>query len=121
VLYNRSFNFRQAHPPIQAKLEGSRRCSAQGLTVVSYAPVCALGRKLVRAGFDPDSVLEVYRKVTLCFRVRLGSAARLTVEDGPNGTPRFRSYRAQGWVVRPPVAPIQQPTHPENALCGGGS
>jgi len=73
--------------PIIAELEGSRRCSALGLSVNSYAPVCALGRQLVHAGYEPDCILEVYRGTTLCFRVRLAVAARLTVEDGKDGVP----------------------------------
>lgn len=77
---------------IRGELEDSRRCTALGLTVDAYAPVCALARQLIRAGYDPGRTLEIYRGATLCFRVRLAVAARLTVKDGKDGRPRFEKY-----------------------------
>jgi hypothetical protein len=35
---------------------------------------------------------EVYRGTTLCFRVALATAARLTVKDDKDGVPRFKNY-----------------------------
>src|SRR5262249_20541034 len=68
---------------ITAHLSGSRRCTALGglFTVDAYAPVLALSRLLLRAGIAGDRVLEVYRGSTLCFRVKLATAARLTIEN----------------------------------------
>jgi hypothetical protein len=116
----------QDSPIIRAEFEGSRRCSALGLSVDSYAPVCALTRLLFRAGYDPNCTLEVYRGTTLCFQVSLVVAARLAVEDGPDGAPRFRRYRPPGWEVAPPIAPtglglIRHPTPPLNTPHGGGA
>ena len=89
---------------IRAELVGSRRCSAFGISLQGQAPVCALARKLIAAGFSADLMLEVYRGPTLCFRVPLGRAARLTVEDSSDGPPRFRPYRPPNVGVEPPAA-----------------
>ena len=94
--------------PIHAELSGSSHCSALGIAVNAYAPVLALARRPIHAGLPPDRILEVYRGMTLCFRVPLAVAARLTVEDGSNGVPRFRRYRPPSWEVGPPIAPNSQ-------------
>ena len=91
--------------PIRAELSGSRHCSALGIAVDAYTPVLTLARRLIYAGLPSDCVLEVYRGATLCFRVPLAVAARLTVEDSMNGAPRFRRYRPPSWEVGPPIAP----------------
>jgi hypothetical protein len=78
---------------IRAELAGSRRCSALGLTIQSYAPVCVLARKLIAAGFSPDRLLEVYRGPTLCFRVPLAKAARLTVTERDRGGIHFERWK----------------------------
>src|SRR5262249_19034934 len=80
---------------IRAELTGSRQCSALGITVDTYAPVCALARALIAAGQDGGRFLEVYRGSTLCLRGKLATFARLTVEDGVTGKPRFAKYRAE--------------------------
>jgi hypothetical protein len=94
--------------PIHAELSGDRRCAALGITVDAYAPVLTLARRLIRAGLPPDRILEVYRSTTLCFCVPLATAATLTVEDSPNGVPRFRWHRPSRWGVGLPVAPNGQ-------------
>lgn len=64
------------------------RVSCAGIEVVatrrSDAIVCSLCRRLLEAGHDPVTALEVYRADTLALWIRsLGEAARLTVrEDG---------------------------------------
>jgi len=70
--------------PIRAELAGSRHCSALGLSVNAYAPVLVLARTRIRAGFDPNRLIEVYRGSTtlLCFRVKLATAA----SNDPAGT-----------------------------------
>jgi hypothetical protein len=44
--------------PIRAELIGSSRCEAEGLSVCGYAPVFAMCRELVGAGFHPACPLE---------------------------------------------------------------
>src|SRR5262245_54389063 len=62
-----------------------------GLAVTAYEPFCALCRLLIRAGVDPDTPVGAYRGGILSLRARwLAAAARLTVEDVPDGRPRFR-------------------------------
>ena len=80
---------------IRAELTGSRQCSALGITVDTYAPVCALARALIEAGQDGRCFLEVYRGPTLCLRSKLATFARLTVEDGATGKPRFAKYSGE--------------------------
>ena len=95
-------------PAIRAELTGSRCCSALGLTVQSYAPVCALARKLIAAGFDAEQLLKVYRGATLCSRVPLAKAARLTVEDhGSTGRLHFVPWRERTVGTAPPAARIK--------------
>jgi hypothetical protein len=86
---NRQELFTQA--PIPATLIGSDSCEAAGIRVRAHAPVLALCRELVAAGFNPAFSLEAWRGETLCLRVRsIGEAARFTVVDGRHGTPRLR-------------------------------
>jgi hypothetical protein len=77
---------------VRAQLLGSNQTTAHGVTVSGRnAPVLALCRALIEAGHDPDTPLEAYRGDLLCLRVRsIGEGARLTVEDGSDGRPRFR-------------------------------
>jgi hypothetical protein len=93
--------------PICAKLVDSDRCEAEGIIACAYAPVLALCRQLVAAGFNRTSPLEAWRGETLCLRVRsIGEGARLTVADDRHGTPRVRRQhkRPQGYVAGSPVA-----------------
>jgi hypothetical protein len=107
----------QVPAAIVAKLHGDRRCTAFDgrFTVDSYAPCLALARLLIRAGMSGDRLLEVYRGTTLCFRVRLATAARLEVRDSATGTPVFvpwrqRSMRTACEVAKsPPTLPGEPP------------
>jgi hypothetical protein len=77
-------------PTIRADLIGSSTCTAAGITAHGAAPVLALCRRLLEAGFDPDQPLEAYRGTTLALRIRaIGEAARLTVKTAGNGAPIF--------------------------------
>lgn len=60
---------------------GFPEASALGITASASAPVLALCRKLVAAGFDPNTPLEAYRnRNTLALKVRsIGEGARLAV------------------------------------------
>jgi hypothetical protein len=91
--------------PIRTELSGGRRCSAVGIVVNAYAPVLTLARQLIRAGFPPDRILEVYRGATLCFCVPLATAARFEVRDSNRGSPLFVPWRSRSMRTAPPVAP----------------
>jgi hypothetical protein len=79
---------------IAARLTGSHRCEALGIVATGHAPVLMLCRELLAAGVNPDAELAVYRNGVLSLRVQSVSAgARLTVEDGTTGVPRFRRAR----------------------------
>src|SRR5262245_33757949 len=77
---------------VRVQLSGCYRAEAFGIVARCAAPVCALARTLIRAGFDPKLPLEAYRGEVLALRCRLIEAARLTVDD-THGPPRFRIYR----------------------------
>jgi hypothetical protein len=68
------------------------------------AIVCAAARELVKRGHNSAELCEVWRGKTLCLCGSLGTFARLTVEDGPDGRPRFRPYRERFLGVLSPVA-----------------
>ena len=72
---------------IVAQITGSNRCDAEGLTVTGHAPVLAMCRRLIEAGYDPARPLHAYRGDTLCLKVRsIGEGAKLTVrEDNREG------------------------------------
>jgi hypothetical protein len=72
--------------PIHAELGddppgGFPEASALGITATAAAPVLALCRKLVAAGFDPNTPLEAYRdRNVIALKVRsIGGGARLAV------------------------------------------
>ena len=55
---------------IRAELIGSDCCSALGIAAYCSAPVLALCRKLIGAGHDSATPLEVWRRDTLALSVR---------------------------------------------------
>jgi hypothetical protein len=71
---------------LQVELVGSDTTIAAGITVVAYAPVLELCRRLIAAGYDPGIRLEAYRESTLCLTVR-------SVQDDKTGTPTLRRWR----------------------------
>lgn len=79
---------------IRAEITGSNRCDAAGYTATGYAPVLALCRKLVEAGFDPATPLQAYRGDTLCLTVSsIGCGAKYSVGDNRFGRPVLQRYR----------------------------
>src|SRR6516225_5627683 len=65
---------------IRADLIGSDCCSALGLAVYRPAPVLALCRKLVEAGYKSVTPLEVWRRDTLALTVRsIGEGSGLRI------------------------------------------
>ena len=78
---------------IRAELIGSDCCSALGIAAYCSAPVLTLCRKLVEAGNNSATPLEVWRRDTLALSVRsIGEGAKL--EASPRGV---------GFVHRPDV------------------
>jgi hypothetical protein len=94
--------------PIRAAIIEDDLCEAEGYSVRAYAPVLAMCRKLIEAGFDPAQSLHAYRGDgrTPCLRVSsIGYGARFTVKDGPTGTPRFARWydSAKGLAAASPT------------------
>jgi hypothetical protein len=91
---------------IACQIIGSDRCTYDSLVVKHNAPVLAMCRKLIEAGYDPERPLQAYRGDTLCLKVRtIAEGARLTVEEGPNG-PRLVPFRpARTCVIASPMRP----------------
>jgi hypothetical protein len=79
---------------IRADLIGQNQATACGVTVSGRnAPVLALCRALIEAGYDPATPLEAYRGSTMCLRVRsIAEGAKLTVKDGRDGKPWFATF-----------------------------
>ena len=79
---------------VHADLIGSDKCVAEGVSARGAAPVLALCRLLVRAGYDPRRPLHAYRDEVLALVVRsIGAGARVTVENDRHGRPRLRRWR----------------------------
>jgi hypothetical protein len=77
---------------IHAELSGSDTACALGITVQARAPVLALCRLLVEAGYDPETPLEAWRSDVLCLRVRsICEGASLEINGDGTG---FRRRRA---------------------------
>jgi hypothetical protein len=71
-----------------------RQCHCLGFTGSGSTPVLALCRRLVEAGYDPNSSLRVYRGGLLVLVVsHVGPAAEFTIGDNHNGTPKLRRLR----------------------------
>src|SRR4051812_41055440 len=91
-------------PIITATFNGDRRCEALGISASGYSPALALCRELLAAGISPDAALDIHRNGVLALRIRtIGEAARLTVEDNENGSPRFRLARPSRRGAVPPM------------------
>jgi hypothetical protein len=71
----------------------------------SRQPLLDAARALLEEGASPDDMLVMRRENgTISLRSRIGVAAGLTVtENCRDGVPRFRSYRAHGLAVAPPM------------------
>jgi hypothetical protein len=88
---------------IRAELFGSDACAALRVAVCATAPVLALCRRLVVAGYDPALPLEAWRGPVLCLRVRsIGEAAQLRVATHGGGFERSRACAA-GCTAASPV------------------
>jgi hypothetical protein len=78
--------------PIRAEISGGDRCKAEGHTVKAAAPVLALCRRLIEAGYDPATPLHAYRGDVLCLKVRsIGYGAKWAVDE--SRTPRLVRWK----------------------------
>ena len=70
---------------------GVDTCTAASITARSHTPVLTLCRKMIAAGIDPATELQVFRGDTLALTIRnIGEAAKLAVrESGSDGRPRY--------------------------------
>ena len=70
-------------------------------------------RRMIEAGHDPSTRLEVYRGAILALTVRsIGEGSQLTVKSASNGTPVL-SRKPKGIVPQPrPCAKRAGPPHP---------
>ena len=81
---------------IIAELTGDDVATAEGYIAKAPAPVLALCRILLNAGFDPFRALIAYRGPILALRVRsIAEGAALVVKSDTVGTPRFRKTPAE--------------------------
>lgn len=79
---------------IRADLIGSTSCTAAGITVTSPTPVLSLCRRLLEAGHDPATRLDVYRGAVLALTVRsIGEAAQLEINSKGTDFVRHRDVR----------------------------
>jgi hypothetical protein len=76
---------------IRAELAHASHATALSIVARSNSPVLLLCRKLLEAGHDPATSLEVWRGTTLCLRVRC-IAAGAALEINGEGT-GFRPAR----------------------------
>ena len=102
--------------PVRAQLIGAGRCVVDGYTTRGHAPILAMCRQLIAAGYDPRSPLLAYRGDTLALRVRsIGDAAELRVAPHGVGFERLpectgaslvrqngSDLSGAGWVDWPP-------------------
>jgi hypothetical protein len=71
---------------IHAELIGSDRATIGEISITAAAPVLALCRRLVDAGYDPKTPLVARRGRTVCLCVRaIGEAARLEIRTKGGG------------------------------------
>ena len=76
---------------IKADITSASTCVAEGITANGTAPVLALCRKLIAAGYDPALPLHAYRGDTLALKVcSIGEGAHLWETYG-GGIRRNRS------------------------------
>jgi hypothetical protein len=103
---------------IRAKLKGSNRCEALGITRRGSAPVLALCRALIAAGHDARRPLRAYRGDVLALSISsIGEGAQLTVREDRCG-PRFVRWEpfARRVKSRAPgkVEGVDNATHQKN-------
>lgn len=72
---------------LAARLIGSDSATVAGITVRGQAPILALCRALIAAGFHPGLPLQCHRGAMLCLTVRaIGEGANLTIDGKGSGS-----------------------------------
>ena len=95
---------------IRAELIGSDCCSALGIAAYCSAPVLALCRKLVEAGNNSATPLEVWRRHTLALSVRsIGEGANLEASPRGVGFVRRPDVRGNSHVAQNHRVPLSLP------------
>jgi hypothetical protein len=90
---------------MRAYLTGATTCTAAGISVTNSTPVLSLCRRLLEAGHDPATRLEVYRGATLALTIRsIGEAAELEINSKGTDFVRHRDVRAASQVRKPSAA-----------------
>jgi hypothetical protein len=99
-------------PTLRVDLYGDDICECGDITVIAgNEPILQMCRRLIDAGFDPDTPLRCYRNNALALNVRaIGEAACLTINSRGNGFVRLSPARA-GSLVRRRRLPFQLPAN----------
>ena len=67
-------------------------------------------RRMIEAGHDPSTRLEVYRGAILALTVRsIGEGSQLTVKSASNGTPVFVKKAERNSAAAPPMRQTGRP------------
>lgn len=83
---------------IHAEIIGDNTARVGEVVAKSSAPVLALCRKLIEAGFDPAEPLDAYRGDVLCLSVRsIGDGAKLVILENANRGPERRKWRPSAY------------------------
>ena len=79
---------------IVASVEGSDLCHAEGFTVRNNAPILAMCRRLVEAGYDPHRPLMAFRGSELAMQVSsIGYGAHYTITANQHVGPKRMKLR----------------------------
>jgi hypothetical protein len=90
---------------IHAKLFGSNVCSAAGFTSRGTTPILNMCRRLLAAGYDPDSPLQCHRGDVLALTVvSIGQGAEVELNSHGTAFVAFRGRRAASPVRSPALA-----------------
>ena len=89
---------------IRAELAWSDTATALNVVARSTSPVLLLCRKLLDAGYHPDSPLIAFRGNTACLHIRaISEAAALEINGAGNGFRSLREPDAAPSVDSPPL------------------
>jgi hypothetical protein len=96
---------RAAGSVIHAEIIGSHVASALGITVRAEGPVLELCRRLIDAGFDPETRVEAYRGAILCLTIRsIGWGVEYTIMETSKARPYLVRWNPfPSFSGRPPI------------------
>jgi Fe2+ transport system protein FeoA len=80
-------------PSVSAPGKWNARCGPYEIRG-TRTPLLTMARKLLEAGTDPNTELRLVHRgaQTVAMRVKLGDAAKLTVDENRESGPRFAKY-----------------------------